>query len=179
MQFKRWVFFAVLLGSAAVGALAIIVTDVIYHKTATNEFCTSCHSMVFVAEDPYFKRSTHRSNSKGVLASCGDCHIPHTKWFVETYVKATSGARDVYYELTNNFKDPKNWAAHRAKLTEGTQARLRRWDSVTCRGCHDANAINPKSEDGKKSHAMLKEGGVTCVDCHASLVHPPQQQAKD
>jgi nitrate/TMAO reductase-like tetraheme cytochrome c subunit len=176
MQLKRWVFGALLLGSAAVGALAIITSEVIYKHTSGNEFCTSCHSMVFVAEDPYFKRSTHRSNSKGVLASCGDCHIPHTNWFVETYVKVTSGVRDVISENTHNFKDPKVWAAHRAKLTEETQARLRRWDSVTCRGCHDANAIVPKSEDGQKSHAMLKQGGVTCVDCHANLVHPPQQK---
>jgi len=59
------------------------------------------------------------------------------------------------------------------------QAWLRRQDSVTCRGCHDANAINPKSEDGRTSHAMLKQGGVTCVDCHVNLVHPPAQQARD
>jgi nitrate/TMAO reductase-like tetraheme cytochrome c subunit len=179
MQFKRWVLVALLLGSATVGAGAIIASTVIYHHTSTNAFCTSCHSMGFQAEDPYFKRSAHRSNSKGVLASCGDCHIPKTNWFVETYVKATSGARDVFSELTHNFKDPKVWAAHRAKLTEETQAWLRRQDSVTCGGCHDANAINPKSEDGRTSHAMLKQGGVTCVDCHVNLVHPPAQQARD
>jgi nitrate/TMAO reductase-like tetraheme cytochrome c subunit len=179
MQLKRWVLVALLLGSATVGALAIIASDVIYHRTSGNAFCTSCHSMAVQAEDPYFKRSAHRSNSKGVLASCGDCHIPKTNWFVETYVKTTSGVRDVFSELTHNFKDPKVSAAHRAKLTEGTQATLRRWDSVTCRGCHDANVIVPKSENGRTSHAMLKQGGVTCVDCHANLVHPPQQQAKD
>ncbi|MGA8627737.1 MAG: NapC/NirT family cytochrome c [Pseudolabrys sp.] len=179
MQVKRWVLVALLLGSAAVGAVAIIASDVIYHHTSTNAFCTSCHSMAIQADDEYFKRSAHRSNSRGVLASCGDCHIPKTNWFVETYVKATSGARDVYSELTHNFKDPKVWAAHRPKLSEEAQARMRRWDSVTCRGCHDANAIVPKSEDGRASHAMLKQGGVTCVDCHANLVHPKAAAAKD
>ncbi|MGA7526101.1 MAG: NapC/NirT family cytochrome c, partial [Pseudolabrys sp.] len=71
------------------------------------------------------------------------------------------------------------WAAHRVKLTEEAQARMRRWDSVTCRGCHDANAISPKSEDGRTSHATLKQGGVTCVDCHTNLVHPPAAATKD
>ena len=124
MQVKRWVLVALLLGSATVGAVAIIASDVIYHHTSTNAFCTSCHSMAIQADDAYFKRSAHRSNSRGVLASCGDCHIPKTNWFVETYVKATSGARDVFSELTHNFKDPKVWAAHRAKLTEEAQARI-------------------------------------------------------
>ena len=122
MQVKRWVLVALLLGSAAVGAVAIIASDVIYHHTSTNAFCTSCHSMAIQADDEYFKRSAHRSNSRGVLASCGDCHIPKTNWFVETYVKATSGARDVYSELTHNFKDPKVWAAQpscRRKLRPG------------------------------------------------------------
>jgi hypothetical protein len=26
---------------------------------------------------------------------------------------------------------------------------------------------------------MLKQGGVTCVDCHSNLVHPPAAAAKD
>lgn len=172
MQISRWLFIGLLAGSAAFGAAAIIASTFIYHHTATNAFCTSCHSMKFVAEDPYFKASKHRSNSKGVLPSCGDCHIPKNNWFVETYVKTTSGIRDVIGELTHNFKDPKVWAAHRVKLTEEVVATMRRQDSVTCRSCHDASAINPASEAGRTSHAMLKQGGVTCVDCHTNLVHP-------
>ena len=65
MQVKRWVLVALLLGSATVGAVAIIASDVIYHHTSTNAFCTSCHSMAIQADDAYFKRSAHRSNSKG------------------------------------------------------------------------------------------------------------------
>jgi nitrate/TMAO reductase-like tetraheme cytochrome c subunit len=78
---------ALLLGSSTVGTEAIIASNVIYHHTSNNAFCTSCHSMAIQADDAYFKRSAHRSNSKGVIASCGDCHIPKTNWFVETYVK--------------------------------------------------------------------------------------------
>ena len=49
-------------------------------------------------------------------------------------------------------------------------------DSVTCRSCHDANAIQPTSEEGQKAHALLRQGGVTCIDCHTNIVHPPTQQ---
>ena len=129
--------------------------------------------MVFQASNDHFQRSKHRSNTKGVIASCADCHIPTTNWFIETYTHVTSGARDVFMELTHNFKDPKIWEAHRTKLTQEVQAKLHAQDSVTCRSCHDANAINPASENGRTSHAMLKQGGVTCVDCHTNLVHPP------
>src|SRR5262245_35270353 len=160
MQIKRWVFAVLLLVAATVGAGAIIASTMIYHAIGTHASCTSCHSMSIQADDEYFKKSAHRSNNKGVLASCGDCHIPRTNWFFETYVKTTSGIRDAISELTHNFKDPKAWAAHRVKLTEETQARLRRWDSVTCRGCHDANAINQKSDDVQNSHATRKTRGV-------------------
>jgi nitrate/TMAO reductase-like tetraheme cytochrome c subunit len=178
MQINRWPFIGMLLASAVVGAGAIIASTVVNHRTSTDAFCsTSCHSMVFQASNGHFQHSKHRSNTKGVIASCADCHIPTTNWFIETYTHVTSGARDVFMELTHNFKDPKIWEAHRTKLTQEVQAKLRAQDSVTCRSCHDANAIKPVSESGRTSHAMLKQGGVTCVDCHTNLVHPPAAQS--
>jgi nitrate/TMAO reductase-like tetraheme cytochrome c subunit len=177
MQINRGPFIGILIASAAVGAIAIIVSTFVNHATSTDAFCsTSCHSMVIQSSNDYFQRSKHRNNSKGVIATCADCHIPTTNWFVETYTHVSSGMRDVFMEMTHNFKDPKNWEAHRAELTPEVQAKLRRQDSVTCRSCHDANAISPASESGKTSHAMLKQGGVTCVDCHANIVHPPAQK---
>jgi nitrate/TMAO reductase-like tetraheme cytochrome c subunit len=174
MQINRWPFIGILFASALVGAGAIIASTVVNHVTSTDAFCSnSCHSMVFQSSDEKFKSSKHRSNSKGVIATCADCHIPTTNWFIETYTHATSGARDVFMELTHDFKNQKNWEAHRATLTAEVQAKLRAQDSVTCRSCHDANAIRPASEDGRTSHAMLKQGGVTCVDCHTNIVHPP------
>jgi len=177
MQINRWPFIGILAASAMVGAGGIILSTVVNHVTSTDVFCsTSCHSMVFQATNEHFQRSKHRSNNKGVIATCAGCHIPTTNWFIETYTHVSSGMRDVFMELTHNFKDSKNWEAHRAKLTLEVQAKLRGQDSVTCRSCHDANAIRPASEDGRTSHAMLKQGGVTCVDCHTNLVHPPAAQ---
>src|SRR5208283_1816756 len=96
--------------------------------------------------DPYFQHSAHRSNNEGVRPSCGDCHIPRTNWFIETYTHATSGAQDVFVEFTHDFSDPKTWEARRAALSLDVHAKMHAQDSVTCRSCHDANAITPKSE---------------------------------
>ena len=150
MQVKRWVLVALLLGSATVGAGAIIASNVIYHHTSNNAFCTSCHSMAIQADDAYFKRSAHRSNSKGVIASCGDCN-PKNKLVRGDLRQGDIGRSRRFFRTHAQFQRSEGLGAHRVKLTEEAQARMRRWDSVTCRGCHDANAISPKSEDGRTS----------------------------
>jgi len=173
MTINRWLLGAVLLVAAVVGAGAMMASFAINHATSTDAFCIGCHTMALQYNDPFFQNSAHRSNKEGVRPSCGDCHIPTTNWFIETYVHVTSGIRDVYVETTHDFSDPKAWEARRAALEEEARAQIRAWDSVTCRSCHDASAIKPSSDAGRQSHALLGQGGVTCVDCHINLVHPP------
>jgi len=173
MHINRWLLAALLLVAAAIGAGGMLVSVAINHYTSTDSFCTSCHTMTLQASDPYFLKSVHRSNPEGVRPSCGECHIPTSNWFLETYVHASSGLRDVFVTMTHDFSDPKAWEARRVGLEQEALADLRRWDSSTCRTCHDASAIQPKSEAGRQSHAALAQGGVTCVDCHVNLVHPP------
>ncbi|HMF25272.1 MAG TPA: NapC/NirT family cytochrome c [Pseudolabrys sp.] len=172
MRINRGLLFAGAIGFV-LGAGAIITSIAFNHYTSTTEFCTSCHSMTFQLADPHFQKSVHWSNSKGVRPSCGDCHIPTTNWFIETYTHATSGIRDIIAELTHNYNDPKLWEARRRELAPETVAHMRAQDSVTCRSCHDASAIKPTTEDGRVAHATLKGGGVTCVDCHTNIVHAP------
>ncbi len=108
--------------------------------------------------------------------SCGDCHIRRNNWFVETYTHVSSGTRDAIAELTHsNLSDPKVWAAHRVALAKEVRADMHAQNSVTCRSCHDADAIYPASTAGQQAHALLRQGNVTCVDCHMNLVHPPTQ----
>jgi nitrate/TMAO reductase-like tetraheme cytochrome c subunit len=173
MTINRWSFVALLLVAAVVGAGAMMASFAVNHATSTDAFCTGCHTMALQYADQYFQHSKHQSNAEGVRPSCGDCHIPTTNWFIETYVHVTSGIRDVYVESTHDFSDPKVWEARRAGLQQEARAQLRAWDSVTCRSCHDASAIKPSSDAGRQSHALLAQGGVTCVDCHINLVHPP------
>jgi nitrate/TMAO reductase-like tetraheme cytochrome c subunit len=177
MRISFWLLIVLLIVGAVFGAGAIIGSTVVNRYTSTDAFCTSCHTMAFQADDPYFQRSAHRSANKGVRPTCGDCHIPKTNWFVETYTHVSSGLRDAYAESTKNFSSPMLWEARRIELAQEIQADMHSQDSVTCRSCHDANAIHPLSEDGQKAHALLRQGGVTCVDCHTNLVHPAAASA--
>jgi len=169
---RRWLF-ATLIISAVVGAGAIIASISFNSYTSTIAFCTSCHSMKFVIADPHFQKSAHFANSRGVRPSCGDCHIPKTNWFIETYTHVSSGIHDIIAELTHNYSDPKLWEARRAEMAPEVVAKMRAQNSVTCRSCHDANAITPATENGRVSHALLRQGSVTCIDCHTNIVHAP------
>jgi len=156
-----------------VGAGGIIASQEFNRYTSTDAFCTSCHSMKFVAADAYFKQSAHRSNKEGMRPSCGDCHIPKINWFVETYTHVSSGIRDVIAEYANNFSDARTWETRRVELAHDVRAQMRAQDSVTCRSCHDATAVEPVSERGRAAHALAREGRMTCIDCHFNLVHAP------
>jgi len=178
MRISVWLLIVLLIVAALVGAGGILTSIAFNRYTSAEAFCTgSCHTMVLQAADPYFQHSAHRSNNEGVRPSCGDCHIPTTNWFVETYTHVTTGMHDLYVELTHDFRDPKVWEARRVELEQEVHATIRAQDSVTCRSCHDADAMKPTSADGQKAHALLRQGGVTCIDCHTNLVHPPAQQS--
>ena len=157
---------------AVIGAAAIIASTVSNRMTATEAFCsTSCHTMVMQAQNPAYGNSPHRANAFGVLAGCSDCHIPTNNWFIETYTHVTSGIRDVIAEMTGGFSDPAVWAKRRIELRQEVLADMRRQKSVTCRKCHEPAAIQPPSEAGRQSHALLLAGQATCVDCHLNTFH--------
>jgi trimethylamine-N-oxide reductase (cytochrome c), cytochrome c-type subunit TorY len=174
MRINRWVLVGLLFVAACVGAGAIIASVSIYHYSDSSDaFCTQCHTMAQEADKPYYQNSRHRNNHLGVQATCDKCHVPMTNWFVNTFTRVTLGMKDSFVELTHDFSNPAAWEAYRVDLEPRALARLRAQDSVTCRSCHDADAIHPTSEAGRASHASLGQGGVTCVDCHTNLVHPP------
>ena len=155
------------------GAGAGIGSIFVNRYTSTDAFCTSCHSMKFVGGDPHFIHSVHRSNALGIRPSCGDCHIVKTNWFDETLDHVTSGFHDTIAEMTHDYSDPKVWAKRRIALAHRVRETMRKQDSVTCRSCHDRIAVRPTSTRGKAAHALMREGRMTCIDCHFNLVHAP------
>ena len=174
MSRTRWLSILVIfvVGGLA-GAGALIASVEVNRATSTDAFCTSCHSMQFVAADPVFVHAAHQTGAAGVKPGCADCHIPKGNWFVETWAHAKSGARDMWAEQTHDFSDPKTWAARRIALAYEVREVMRAQDSATCRSCHDAAAIRPKSQAGQAAHALMREGRMTCIDCHFNLVHAP------
>jgi nitrate/TMAO reductase-like tetraheme cytochrome c subunit len=171
----RWIaIFALVALGALIGATGIIASTEINRATSTDAFCTSCHTMATVAEDPHFRTSPHRTNAIGVLASCSDCHIPTNNWFIETYTHLVSGIKDAIAENTGNFNDPSVWNARRIELANITRNVMRRNRGITCRKCHEVSAIPA----AKQAHAAQALRQATCVDCHsihAQLAAMPKQ----
>lgn len=168
-----WLLLFVLIVGGFLGAGAVVGSVELNRYTSGDDFCSTCHSMAFVRDDPYFIQSAHRTNKAGVRPYCGDCHIVKTNWFVETWDHVSFGVRDVIAEYTHNYRDPKIWAKRRIELAHRVRQTMREQDSVTCRSCHERIAIRPTSTRGQAAHALMREGRMTCIDCHFNLVHAP------
>jgi cytochrome c-type protein NapC len=138
--------------------------------TNTEKFCIGCHEM---RDNVYaeFKGTIHDVNRTGVRAICSDCHVPREPVaMVRRKFKAT-------LELWGHFRGivdtPAKFEAHRAQLAHNVWRRMKATDSVECRNCHHAEAMDPdkQSDKAKSRHAKGKAEGKTCIDCHYGIAH--------
>ena len=165
-----WSLAAILLVAALIGAGATLFTVEFNKHTATTKFCTGCHSMVVMTEDPHYQQSKHIANSAGVQVNCGTCHIPTNNIFQETFVHVTSGIRDLISEATTDFSDKPAWEAKRRELAKGVRKHMLGWNNQTCTTCHVPASIKPASQTGQVVHAALPQD-MACASCHRNLVH--------
>jgi nitrate/TMAO reductase-like tetraheme cytochrome c subunit len=161
-------------GGLAVGVVLVVLADWVDPKISSQEFCTgACHSMqVHVAGKDYYQQSVHRSTHTGVVTGCGDCHIPN-ELVPATWVHVKKGLADIYATLVRDLDSPEAWAARRPALTEEARHWFLETDSATCRHCHRKDAIEPRSQAGRTMHGIARQKGMTCIECHTNLVHPP------
>lgn len=169
---------AVIIG-IAVGVLLLFGGQAVYRYSASDEFCTTCHSMqAYVANDPHFVKSKHRNPATGIQVGCSDCHVPPS-FPANIIYKTKSGIRDIYQELTNDFSDPKVWQARRQKLAH----KVRDWyisnDSAACQSCHTPDKLKPAREAGQRQHELAQRKNVSCIGCHFNLVHQPVKPTKE
>jgi len=167
--------FAVIVFGALLGLLSVISwmgTDYALHATSDQAFCGSCHSMKPMQAS--FLNDKHGgASTKGVQALCSDCHLPQDNYISYLYVKAKSGAWDVWKEFILGAEDV-DWHAKRKRANEFV------YDSG-CLKCH--NNLQAGSESSNKQFVAHKPYflGTTeksCIDCHSVGHKNLEQQLK-
>ena len=167
MQVARWmqgVGFLFVAGAAVGIALSFGVYE-IADTTDSAKFCGSCHVMEpFVAS---FQIELHGGNNQvGFSAKCNDCHLPHDNVLNYLFVKAITGANDVW---VNTFRDTSKIDWIQKMKDPGRYV----YDSG-CMTCH----VNLQAKSLSNPRAFLphrayfaRTAAKTCADCHSDVGH--------
>ncbi|WP_272808453.1 MULTISPECIES: cytochrome c3 family protein [unclassified Shinella] len=139
--------------------------------TNTEKFCTSCHEM----RDNVYQELTntvHFTNRSGVRASCPDCHVPH-EW-TDKIARKMQASKEVWGKIFGTINTREKFLDHRLELAQHEWARLKANDSLECRNCHSAVAMDftKQTQRAADIHAkFLLPGKATCIDCHKGIAH--------
>jgi cytochrome c-type protein NapC len=138
--------------------------------TNTEQFCIGCHEM---RENVYaeFKGTIHDVNRSGVRAICSNCHVPHEP--IPLIKRKIRASLELWGHFTGVIDTKEKFAAHRYKLATRVWTRMKQTDSLECRNCHHADAMDPEkqTDKAKARHARMKSEGLTCIDCHFGIAH--------
>jgi cytochrome c-type protein NapC len=164
-----------------IGGIAGIVFgdgfNFLLEQTNSLEFCISCHTMRGNFEE--YKETPHYMNASGVRAACPDCHVPPT--FGAKIYRKMEAAQDVWGEIIGVVDTPEKFEKRRMKMATEEWARMKASDSVTCRKCHDFDAMS-KEQQGEtryNKHMKAKADGQTCIDCHKGVAHHLPKEYRD
>lgn len=134
-------------------------------------FCTTCHEM---HDNPYaeLKDTIHYSNRSGVRAACPDCHVPHN-WTYKI-ARKMQASKEVWSHIFGNVGTVEEFRAKRRELAEHEWSRLKANDSLECRNCHSAEAMDITRQSVRaatihQKYLFTKE--KTCIDCHKGIAH--------
>jgi len=158
---------AIIVGAAAM-ALAIAGIYGVEATLSTTTFCTSCHSMTYVRDE--LRKSDHYA-ALGADPECKDCHIPQglSNFHLAVQTHVIDGARELFLEFTKDYSTKKKFNKQRLEMAHYARMNLKKWDSVTCRACHENT--RPPGKAAKAAHKKMQTQGATCIDCHQNLVH--------
>ena len=146
---------ALIIAGAFCGLLAYLVyMSKAYSYLSDNpEVCINCHVM-----GPYYATWQHSSHKN--VATCNDCHVPHTSIFAKYYFKATDGLRHSYVFTMRN--EPQ-----RMQAIPESQVVI----YENCVRCH--SQLNQEFvKTGMLSKADIRHGtDRACWDCHRNVPH--------
>ena len=139
--------------------------------TNTEAFCTSCHEMrdnVFVE----LQRTIHYTNRSGVRAKCPDCHVPHD--WTDKIARKMQASEEVWGKIFGTISTRQKFLDKRLELAKHEWVRLKTNDSLECRNCHSAIAMDftKQTERAAAIHSKyLITHEKTCIDCHKGIAH--------
>jgi len=164
----RWSILTLLVLGFAAGAVAIIGTQVMVHVTGTNEFCGgACHSMQWVANE--HRQSVHGTNTRGLSATCHDCHIPNNYPELLWY-KAIAGTKDIIGEIRGVISTEQKFKDASQQMAQHVWDEYKENDSRACRNCHQfTKEVLAKQNEWHAT--QMREGKATCIDCHKGVAH--------
>jgi cytochrome c nitrite reductase small subunit len=160
---KRILFIGLLTGFIlATGGM--LASGYMIEATNKDNFCISCHAM-----KPFrtaWTKSKHgRLNSKGLVAQCTDCHLPHDGLINYISTKAYTGIHDI---VQNLIIDPYeyDWIGRTEARREFT------YDSA-CMACHQNMTPQGMTTSGILAHRAYLLGDLDkrCADCHQHVGH--------
>jgi cytochrome c-type protein NapC len=139
--------------------------------TNTEKFCVSCHEM----RDNVYQELTqtvHFTNRSGVRATCPDCHVPHD--WTDKIARKMQASKEVWGKIFGTISTREKFLAHRLQLAKNEWSRLKANDSLECRNCHSASAMDFSKQAPRavEIHSRyLVSGQKTCIDCHKGIAH--------
>ena len=139
--------------------------------TNTEKFCTGCHEM---RDNVYqeLQRTIHFSNRSGVRATCPDCHVPH-EW-TDKIARKMQASKEVFAKIFGVISTRQKFLDHRLVLAEHEWARMKANDSLECRNCHSAVAMDFTKQTQRAANIHSKfliTKERTCIDCHKGIAH--------
>ena len=157
---------------ATLGIAFVLLTAGAYGLAWTNteQFCTGCHEM---RENVYaeFKGTIHDVNRSGVRAICSNCHVPHEP--IPLIKRKIRASLELWGHFRGSIDTKEKFQAKRYELAKRVWTRMKETDSLECRNCHHADAMDPEkqSEKARARHARARAEAMTCIDCHFGIAH--------
>ena len=153
-----------------IGALMLTAGAAGLAWTNTEQFCIGCHEM---KDNVYaeFKGTIHDVNRSGVRAICSNCHVPHEP--IPLIKRKMRASLELWGHFTGVIDTKEKFEKRRYELATRVWTRMKQTDSLECRNCHHADAMDPdkQTDRAKARHAKSKAEGLTCIDCHFGIAH--------
>jgi cytochrome c-type protein NapC len=139
--------------------------------TNTEKFCTSCHEMQANVYQE-LTQTVHFSNRSGVRAGCPDCHVPHD--WTDKIARKMQASKEVWGKIFGTISTRQKFLEKRLELAQHEWARLKANNSLECRNCHSAVAMDFTKQTRRAADIhgrYLITGEKSCIDCHKGIAH--------